>query len=365
MTLIIESNRDSRRAGSTGTHDVRSGAADMAAEVLSGLLGTLENKRSVHETVADRMPNVVGESGLDPCPEVDAALGRLVHVLTTQFEGPSVSSGFHWEVVRSICETVAEDPELQRRALTVRRAAGVAEARMEHHYARLMLETSGSTTPQTREPLRILRQLLHRFPYTQNYETLVAAELAGLSRVRTTQKLVAFCGAGALPLSALLWNMTTGSRVVLVEVDPDVGALAGRVIDQLGQLGVVNRSDLTIQISDAADLDPEPFDVVAVASLVANDTITALAERIAEIGPTGPHLMARSAVGLTAMLAYAPIQLSNVVECGLDHIGTVASALDISDGPDLNGLAVPNGPTLLHRAPIGVLNTCEFFARTS
>ena len=346
----------------------------IASEVLDqtvGRPGCSDEGRSVYGVLAAHLASPTVGRGLAPSPAVDEALTRLVELLTTTFERDADPS-FHWEVVRSISDRIAADRELRRRAQTIRTAAGIAESLMEVHHARRLRTSPSGPRRRFHDGSSAIRHIFGSFPYLDNYRLLVEAERAGLRQIESGHAgaarefgpldRVAFCGAGALPLTGILLALESGPEVVLVEIDPRVGELIDKVLYRLHHAGVVESSRVSIQIMNAADLDPAPFDLIAVASLVSNDVVASLADGIAALGPTGPILLARSALGLTSLLAYEAIDIDAVAESGLAHLGTVAPAGQVSSEPSLTGLAVrPNG-SLLHTAPRSVLNTSEFFA---
>ncbi|MGI9613830.1 MAG: nicotianamine synthase family protein [Acidimicrobiales bacterium] len=340
-------------------HDHEPSRMEVVAALLDETLGFRGSEASIYHVVASRLPELAGWEALAPGPETDAALSRLVDLVTTTFHPKDDRGRFsHWDVVRSACRLIEADAQLLERASTVRRAAGIAESLMEIHHARLLL--TDTELPRSEVPLETLRWMLRPFPYLGNYELLVNAELAGLQSTHGAARL-AFCGAGALPLSAILWHLTTDCQVTLIEIDPYVGRLAEQVLDRLGQHGVIKQGAFSIEISDAADLDPTRFDQVAIASLVPSRAATSLARTLAKLGTDGPVLVARSAVGLTALLAYEPIDLQAITDTGLRHVGTVAPVNHVSDEPDLTDLAIEPTSRLLHTAPSTVLNTSEYF----
>ena len=319
----------------------------------------------IHDILADRLPERASGRTLAPGPEVDAALGRLVEVLTTYFEAhPGADSTFHWEVVQRADRRIATDPELNRRAATVRRAAALAESAMEIHHASRVLAACVGPTSRSGGSSSRFRRALWPFPYLDNYEHLVGAEYRAFQRIGRADR-VAFCGAGALPLTGILWHRATGNEVVLVEIDPTVGHHARLVIGRLAALGLVDKTALPVEVVGAARLDVDRFDLIVVASLVPNEVVVDLATNIATAGERRPVLMARSAVGLTRRLAYEPIDVQAIVGVGLTHVGTIASELQVTNQPSLSGLAVRSNGSLLCTAPADVLNTTEFFVARS
>ena len=348
---------------SNGTPSASIAASEVADALIAEVLGPPragQPRPPIHDILADRLPERASGRTLAPGPEVDAALGRLVEVLTTCFEAQAADDPtFHWEVVEHVDRRIATDSELNRRAATVRRAAALAESAMEIHYARVLTAGVGPTSRAWDSSSR-LRQALWQFPYLDNYEHLVGAEYQAFQKVGRADR-VAFCGAGALPLTGILWHRATGNEVVLVEIDPTVGQHTRLVIEQLATLGLVDKTELPVEITDAARLDVDSFDLIVVASLVPNDVVVDLATAIATASERQPALMARSAVGLTRRLAYDPIDIHAIVGVGLTHVGTIASELHVSNQPKVSDLAVSPNRSLLSTAPADVLNTTEFF----
>ncbi len=248
---------------------VRGGSLEAEAcarALVDEILGSNESDPSIYGVIASRLPEQAGLNALRPGPEVDAALGRLVALLVSRF-GHRDTGPDHWDVVRSACRLIESDPARLQRARSVRRAAGHAESLMEVHHADLLLADSDHHSRAHGDPMRSLRQLLRSFPYLPNYVSLVEAELAGFKRLGSADRM-AFCGAGALPLTAILWHLSTGIAITAVEVDPSVAHLAERVIQRLVRKGVLDAGALTVEVADAAELDAQRFQLIAVASLV-------------------------------------------------------------------------------------------------
>ena len=151
---------------------------ECALALIGQILGQSGSARSIHDILANRLPERGRPNALGPGPEIDAALSRLVRLLTNSF-ACNRDPTFQSDVVQSAHRRIVTDPELYQRALTVRRAAGLAESRMEIHHARRLLANTDPSTPAGKVPS--LRRALHPFPYLRNYEHLVGAELAGLS----------------------------------------------------------------------------------------------------------------------------------------------------------------------------------------
>ncbi len=268
-----------------------------------------------------------------------------------------VSPGVDVAAIQQACLRLESAPRLRRRARAVKRSAAIAETAMERANARRMLEIdpAGDGSPITK-----LRSILREYPYLDNYEQLVGSEIEAITRRREPGP-VAFCGAGPLPLTGILWNLRTGDPVTLVEIDEQASELARSVVRRLRTLGVATPTDLRVVTSDAAAIPTDEYQVIIVASLVPGTAMTGLAERLAASSER-PLLAVRSAVGLTARLAYDHVAIRALASLGLRHVGTIAPAHTLADRPIEPCIAVgADDPKLLEVAPAGVLNTTELF----
>lgn len=286
-------------------------------------------------------------TALDPSPTVDAVFGDLV----AQLVDPALGR----DVVERACARIDHDPGWRTRAGTIRRAAAAAETAMERFHASAIASRRG----QAHE----MASAVAPFPYYDNYESLVGAEAEGITPLRgdREQRRVAFCGAGPLPLSGVLWRRLTGDDVAMLEVDADAARLASGVVSRLVADGLCSPVGLDVVTADAATIDARLVDVVIVASLVPAQSVAAIANRLAVDG--GQVLLAvRSAVGLTARFAYERIDPGEIEALGFEHLGTVAPATAVYDGPVAPAVGVARtDPALLSIAPAGVLNTTDLF----
>ncbi|MEM8922542.1 MAG: nicotianamine synthase family protein [Actinomycetota bacterium] len=284
-------------------------------------------------------------AALAPSPSINRTLTELVSTLLR----PGVTP----DVVAESCRLLDEVPTLRRRARAIRRAAALAEDSMERHYAARLADAPRSTA----DPSVRLRAALSAFPYGDNYQRLVAAELRAVQPLRSGRQ-VAFCGAGPLPLSAIIWHQLTGDDVTLIDVDAGAMTLAAGVIEHLARFDAVDRQALPMLTADGASVEYRPYGTVFVASLVPKQTLDAIATAIACSG----HdciLAVRSAYGLTARLAYDHVAPRRLEALGLEHLGTV-----VPDGSipvtSIDGVPEDSGRRL-GIAPAEVLNTTDLY----
>lgn len=86
---------------------------------------------------------------------------------------------------------------------------------------------------------------------------------------------MAFCGAGALPLTAVFFHLFTGADVTAIELDAGTAARAAAVIVRLVERGVIRPGSIEVTVADAATADLTSFDLVILASLLDNATVSA------------------------------------------------------------------------------------------
>ncbi|MEM9562716.1 MAG: nicotianamine synthase family protein [Actinomycetota bacterium] len=312
---------------------------------------TTANGRSIFDRLGPALLRVyLGDpDALAPSPSVNATFGDLVSLL--------VSPGVDVDAVKQACLQLEATPHLRRRARAVKRSAAIAETAMERAHARQLLELD---PVDDGTPIDRLRSILRDYPYLGNYEQLVGSEIEAITPRRTPGP-VAFCGAGPLPLTGVLWNLSTGESVTLVEKDERAAELARAVVDRLVALGITAPSGLRVVTADAATVPVDGYRVIVVASLVPGPAMTDLAERLVASADR-PLLAVRSAVGLTARFAYDNVAVGAVTALGLRHLGTIAPAHTLAERPIEPCVAVGAGdPKLLEVAPAGVLNTTELF----
>lgn len=353
--------------------------AQLAGSLLQELFA---DDQSICSTIERRMVSVVEGSveALDPGPVVDATLGRLVELAITDFGADVAGTGkrgerFHWDVIETLCQHLDASAELSNRARTLRRGASLAEAAMERHYAQCLIDVhvpmSESTSPPASacslapaEALARLRLALGAFPYADNYEALTKGESAAIAAFGSPAR-IAFCGAGALPLTAVFFHLHTGATVTAIEIDPGTAALAAAVIGRLVDHGVLEPEAIDVTVADAASVDLTSFDLVIMASLLDNATVSAALSGLGTRPPSAgePMVLVRSARGLVARLAYEPVSVETIEAQGFTHLGTIAPEGSVTRTVSVDdSLAIAAASSrLLTIAPREVLNTSELF----
>jgi hypothetical protein len=271
--------------------------------------------------------------------------------------------------------------------------------------------------------------LLSRFPYVRNYELMLLAEIAALQRPLTplflreralsgkggqidralierwgkavagissvtgepdahrwqgalTDRTIAICGSGPLPMSALFLHLFTGAAVVLIDMERTAVVRSQRLITNLERLGILKPGVLAVRRVNAADVSfhhPNRLsgnmadtsvtcDAVMVASLVDHNAKTSIATQLCVDHGAPKLLIMRSATGLSAQLAYDPVPAEgfnrgNLVYCGetmpatqiavhLDRIEAIRRGVACKESPDLLAIAHPD-----------VVNTTEIYRK--
>ncbi len=263
-------------------------------------------------------------------------------------------------MVAATCHRIDTDPELTKRAATIRSAAGEAETLMEQFYARRIIERLARSDPDARRRSTVdyLIDLLRPFPYVENYQSLVDAELRAISGWRS----LTFCGAGALPLTGLLAHVMTGASVRLVEVDPVTADLATHLIYELARFGAVRSDAIEVIADDAAEIDLDQSEVVVVASLLPEPVVTQVASHLG-MSLTNRCLLVRSATGLASRLAYDRVETATLADSiGRRRLGVVAPLgsiwpTDEEPHPSVGVLA----SDVVSPAPQSVLNCTDLY----
>ena len=233
---------------------------------------------------------------------------------------------------------------------------------MESYYADAVLENLPSVPVRRSDVLTRLRTLFEPFPYFENYELLIDAELAGLSLVHKRIDSIAFCGAGPFPLSGILAHLRTGTHTELIEIDFQAAKQATRLLHQLERIGVLEPDAISVTVADAGTVDLRDHDAVLVASLLPNSTLVSISERSARPGEGefAPTLIARSADELAGLFCYEPILIDDVESAGWEHVGTVAPERTLEATPD-EATTDEYAGKILAVADSSVLNSTEFF----
>lgn len=337
-------------------------------------------------------------SALAPAPLLNALLGRLVALLQGEGVLDDRQAPIPWSAqdrhLRALVTHVAaarirQCPDLQRQAHDIRRIAGIAEGQMERfHSARVCrrlklipsrIACSGST------PWHRLRAAFSEFPYTDNYERLVRAELRllatpatpnwqrlgerpilsaaaarGLPRLRVAvhhalqarsalplavgtwaKKTFVVCGSGPLPLTGLMFHGLTQANVVLVDNDPHAVAQARLLVSALERHQALRPNAVRVLLADAGELRFIPplaqrralhtssrtqQEVQCHGLLIASLLPTATKRRIFRHLRDTPMeqplaVLARSARGLTAELAYEAVPTTELSDLLIPFCG--------------------------------------------
>ena len=218
-----------------------------------------------HETLC-------GESDLSPHnPRINDTLGLLVDSMTAGRASGDVGSVLGHPAIRAV-----QGELLGRLAL--------AESKMESHWSKLLCARAGLAAGD-----------LKVFRYWSCYRDLVAGELRNfLPFLRSGERhLIAFVGAGALPLSAILMHTQIGAEVACIDSDPHACRRARTLCTRLGLAGI------TVRCADGVEWDYARSSVVFIASLVPEKAKVA-----ARIRQTAPRALiaVRSAEGLCTLL---------------------------------------------------------------
>ncbi len=420
-------------------------------------------------------------SPLKPSPIVNDGLTRLVglvcghigkhHLNTGDADGgPALQRTIeqdllHLGVVEHFLDRIDDSPILAERAGRLKRIATTAENELEKHFAELINErleagflSGGALDRQKRDSLlaqakgrmaesqslnhleleglaiphleleedallriEMAKILLNRFPYLDNYELMMQAELAMLQqplaprflrerdlagealgidgekllrwdealqrlspsspwRDTLASQVFAVCGSGPLPLSALFLHLFTGASMVLIDADASAIERSRRLIGNLERLEILSPGAMTFRQGDASSLPfqkPERIasntsgpaiacDAVLIASLVDRETKARIAARLQQ-DPGAPDLLVmRSATGLGAKLAYDPIEATNVNRHKLAYCGETMPATHVTTHLDRleainRGVACRQSPDVLAIAHPDVVNTTEVY----
>lgn len=326
-------------------------------------------------------PELGDYSALAPAKTLNHLLGRLVALL--QGDG-AVAPGhpsqqrtdrdrhMRAQAAQLAAARIRQCPDLQRQAHDIRRIAGVAEGQMERLYSARVCQRLNRThgSPITRKgttPLLRLRAAFSDFPYTDNYERLVRAELqlwampvtplwprlgdstalpaivmealprlcGAVHRALHThsalplavrawrRKTFAVCGSGPLPLTGLMLHVLTQADVVLIDNDARAVALSRKLVAALERHQVLRPGAVHVRFADAGELwfvppadGPHqgstvesgrriPCHGLLLASLLPTTTKRRMFQRLRDTPMSHPMaVLVRSARGLTAELAY-------------------------------------------------------------
>lgn len=225
------------------------------------------------EALHDLYRRLADRPHLRPGPEVDRLFGDLVRLVLT------------WPADRA--SHVLEDPAVRAIQVRLHALCSEGEYQLELSWARRI---AASAAPQ---------EELARFPYARNYRQLSRMELDVLATAAGRPvRRVAFVGSGPLPLSSVHVAAELGVPVDNIDHDPEAVTAARRVARALAL------PRLSFQLTDVADADLRPYDVVVLAALVGatGDEKRAILRRLAVAMAPGAVLLARSARGLRSLL---------------------------------------------------------------
>ncbi len=195
-------------------------------------------------------------------------------------------------------------------------------------------------------------------------------------------RIVAICGSGPLPLSALFLHLLTGMKVVLIDQAAAAVGRSRRLIVNLERLEIVEPGALSVQQREAGSVrfcSPDTLpaqrtdatvacDAVMIASLVDPSAKASIAEHFRR-DPSAPDLLImRSATGLSARLAYDALPTEAISQGALVYCGEtlpatqVATHLDRAEAARRN-VACTASPDVLAIAHPDVVNTTEVYRK--
>ncbi len=195
-------------------------------------------------------------------------------------------------------------PVIKQIAPDLRRLLSISEYEMECYCARAMVG---------KEPGAESRfSSYDNFIYRDNYEALVAAELHAMKwhvkavPLKPDRESVAFVGAGALPISAIMFHRRTGLQVTCIDSDEQACKLGRQLVLHLAATNPAYAGlDKQIHFIHKAgeDHDYVTHPIVFIASLV--EKKDPIVMRIVQTSHTVATTIIRSAEGLSTLL-YKP-----------------------------------------------------------
>ena len=284
----------------------------------------------------------------------------------------------------------------------------------------------------------MLKILLGRFPYVRNYELMLLAELAMLQRPLTprflpervlfskagnidaelmnrwdaeiagvasriglghaaqhasnptssqgplsaSDRTVAVCGSGPLPLSALFLHLLTGTKVILIDQAAAAVDRSRRLIVNLERLEIVEPGALSVQQREAGGVRfrrpnapgegrsgaTVACDGVMIASLLDPSAKASIADHFRRDASAPDLLIMRSATGLSARLAYDALPAETLSRGALAYCGETLPATQVVTHLDrieaaCRGVACTASPDILAVAHPDVVNTTETYRR--
>lgn len=240
----------------------------------------VENIRTIHATMKPRLeaykkqlevdPNRSEAdipSGLAPCDEVNGCLDSLVTICNQNY---------------SANEAKAIQCRLNDIALDLRDISNLSEGEMERvsldyifavHKNMKMPALDGYLNtkdnrinhlrkivfdiPNNAELEGISESLRFPFPYAENYNKMAENELRLLTKDNSIpnlkNKTISFIGAG-FPLSAIMYNIYSGAKINLVDIDKGACERAEDFLDICAETKIINRDDFSVTQGDASKI---------------------------------------------------------------------------------------------------------------
>lgn len=382
--------------------------SDSSTSVYSTLAAVLSQDPALPPICSISSPDqITGSFALTPAPKLNGALSKLVALLVAP-RSPKLTA----KVVEGLERNASK---WKIRAIAVKSIAAAAERELELRAAEQIcgyynIDVDACCQPgehRIDSSIRLvcngkeiekscdIATVFRFFPYVSNYELLVDAEAQILGgdlprslisrhdsrllpsvkeqsqwwdsrshhRIRSSDwesdsyavmgMVVAFCGSGPMPLTAILLHVRAGASVVLVDIDSEAVQISKRLISILEHLHIVREGALHVVHSDATAVQFRAADreacihatnavswagnvpqiqchAVLLASLLDQQVKSAVAAAVAA-APDGPQLLlARSAHGLVAKLAYHCVNSDQLAE-HLDYCGVWVPRRNPSD----------------------------------
>lgn len=224
------------------------------------------------ETVMKAHHVLVTEQDLSPKnPKINDTLSALVGMITKTY------------TVGEEKQALA-DPRLQSVRAALLDKLSTAEGEMEKYWADYFLDKDDLSIEDLKE-----------FWYWQNYVDLTSLEVSEFPVSKNDKQHAAFVGAGALPLTAIIYHLQTGNPITCIDNDPEACEKSTRLLDRL------RLTEMSVLCADGAAVDYDAFDTVFIASLVTNGKKDATIEKI-KSSQTETLIALRSAERLHTLL---------------------------------------------------------------
>ncbi len=207
------------------------------------------------EQGADSSPLTGGEDSLE------SYFSKLDHLITT------VSPSKAAEML---------DQEIQDKMDSLRTISRQGEARLEKFYADQIISRTESASFMGASPEEksvFLLDLTKSFFRAVSYQKMVEAELKLLHQItiKPMDKLV-IVGSGALPLSALLFQIHADATITCLEQDPEAVQKSQKLISKLEKMGLIREGSITILHEQPETFRYHNYDTVVLNAEVRNET---------------------------------------------------------------------------------------------